>query len=857
MKKIILNYITCIVFSVITVSVFSQERMTNKFRSEKLTEYKAIKNPEISFDDYIKLKISEQQQADFLLKNPSKRFGATPLAMNSPCGNGDFESGLDPNEWSGAGGLGVNNNGSIDYTSMTSGLAGGAIGLDGSYQTIVSAGIDPNVGISTVAPGGSTNAIRIGNMHNGRGAELLSKSFIVSPANAFISFWYAVVLQNAGHDPFAQPSFRVRILDCNTGQEIHNLVNLGGGADSIYDNPSDPFQLSTPNNQVQYKDWECAQINLSAYIGSCVTIQFVTKDCSVGGHYGYAYIDNFCGMCSPLSNTGGIAYDDYATTGCGNGNICFKYNLPKSGNNIGTTIIHLNIYQNGSLLTTINSPTLSNDSNYCFPISISTIPGINKNLTGIDFTATADFTIGAYSLASQSVGIPVTGMDAIQNNDYDINCKQCCPGPNLITNGNFDTAGPTNTSSNGFQSSYLYETMVSDKSIVPGRYGLLNSAQALIISPTWNTNCAKYKKHLIINGYTDKTTKIAWQQLITVKRGSTYKFCADFKNLDQCGFNVMPIVTVKFLGLSPTLNLNNITISLGPGCNWQTLDQTFTVPGTAGTANIILRIELDEKGKGDGNDVAIDNINLVEMPKVEIAQLLFDVAFSHISNGTFNITATPVSALNGCTSKWTVEELNKSYVTMLPTAANYPFSWENLSPNTFINYVGSSTLASSGNPGVFELTKRYRITYEKTCPCTVKNKYAVIVDPYVNRGGQPVIRYYEDKDYMQQFNNSITENTVKTNILIEDKIEIPLNVNEIKVYPNPTKSAIYISASNLENNSIAKLFDVFGQLIKTMPIKAKQKITQIDLTPFPSGTYMIQIVLPDGKLVFNDKVVKH
>jgi hypothetical protein len=28
-----------------------------------------------------------------------------------------------------------------------------------------------------------------------------------------------------------------------------------------------------------------------------VTVEFVTEDCAQFGHYGYAYLDNFCGTC--------------------------------------------------------------------------------------------------------------------------------------------------------------------------------------------------------------------------------------------------------------------------------------------------------------------------------------------------------------------------------------------------------------------------------------------------------------------------------------------------------------------------------------------------------------------------------
>ncbi len=859
MKKSILKSITLILLSLLAISAYSQENISQEFRAEKLKKYHTQTNPEISFKQFLEMEINREKQMIFLKSNPTRRLSALTSTLNTPCGNGDFESGLDSTEWSGAGGSGINNNGYIDYSAMVTGLVGGNILLDGSHQTLVSAGLDPNVGISTVAPGGSTNAVRIGNSYVSGGAELLSKTFIVSASNSIISFWYAVVLENAGHIPNQQPSFRVRILNSNTGLEIPNLVNLGGGADSIYADPNSPFQLKTPDNRVQYKDWECAQINLSGYVGTTVTIQFVTKDCSQGGHFGYAYIDNFCGSCIG-SNTGSIRFNDTISSTCGAGDICFAYDLPKAGTLTGSVNIKLSLYQNGIKLQEIQSGTLSSGNQYCFKIdTYSNILGINTSLPGFDFGAEANFSItGANGVVTQlgtlyAGGAP-GGQDNNLNNDYSVNCKQCCPGKNLILNGSFEL---DNIAPNNFLPVTNYQPLVALSSVVPGKYGLLNSAQALAVSPTWDPGCSNYKRHLVVNGFTGRTSVIIWSKAVTLERGKTYKFCADFKNLDQCSFNVKPRITVLFNNL-PAFNIPYTTINAGAGCNWQTLMKEYTIPAGLPLTPTTISIYLDQTGQGDGNDVAVDNINLVEEPKVDISQLLFNLDFSNIANNKFNITATPVAPLNGCTEFWQVEELSTTYTVVSGTQVINPPIWLTTTPNVFTNYVGTSTLAATGNPGIFTLNKRYRIIYGRTCQCTVKNIYAIIVDPYVNKGGQPALHYYEDKEYMQQFNNGTSDYIVKANTITEDKNSHPSlpNENVIKVFPNPTNTAVTISTPNLESKSYAKLFDVFGQLIKTIPIQAKQSNTVLQMESYAAGAYMLQIISSTGKIIFTDKIIK-
>jgi len=216
----------------------------------------------------------------------------------TPCGNGDLERQLDPNEWQGAYGLrpvfGILCN-PVNFTNLSAGILGGPITSAAAHHTWVGPGTDPNAGIPTTAHG-SSGAVRIGNAVPGAGCELLSKTFIVTPAQRTISFRYAVVLQDFGHPPSCQPYFQVRVTDAS-GAIVPGAFDFGGGTDTLVADRTNPlFQTSGP--EVVYKDWSCARINLASKVGQQVTIEFVTVDCGWGGHWGYAYIDDFCGTCN-------------------------------------------------------------------------------------------------------------------------------------------------------------------------------------------------------------------------------------------------------------------------------------------------------------------------------------------------------------------------------------------------------------------------------------------------------------------------------------------------------------------------------------------------------------------------------
>ena len=402
------------------------------FETQAQLQFKKLAYPEITLAEYVELEKQEFMRQAALASNPALKYQLALRTM-SPCGNGDLEATLDQNEWQGAYGTftpptsGTLPGQTINFGTLTSGISSGAITLSTAHQTWVGAGVDPNVGIPTTAQG-SSGAVRIGNAVNGYGCELLAKSFVVTPSVSAITFWYAVVLQNPpGHPPYAQPFFWVRVLD-SVGNIVSGAFDFGNGSDILVADSTNPF-FQVKSAGLVYKDWSCAQIDLSTQIGKQVTIEFVTGDCGFGGHWGYAYIDSFCGDCKG-SPTGNIAYDCAGSTHCGSGKICFNYSLPTAkdpaGNPItGTVTITLSIYQNGTLLTQFTSPTLGSGTSFCFNINPTSILGMNSSLGGFDFTATAAFVIGSTPLGHIKVGTAPDGIKPGPNNDYQIVCETC------------------------------------------------------------------------------------------------------------------------------------------------------------------------------------------------------------------------------------------------------------------------------------------------------------------------------------------------------------------------------------------------------------------------------------------------
>ena len=249
------------------------------------------------------------------------KLASTNRTMSTSCNNLDFSSG-DLSNWVGQ----WNNQGSADNLTDpgTGQIYGyGALDVNGLNSSgfnsmayvheLCNGGTDPNVPINRVPPGHSYS-VRLGtdkpyenalvnapNSQNPYNHQTISNTFSVTAASQTITYWYAVVLDQAiasPHPPVEQPYFRIRMYD-GSGNEITcarydvNVTEAAsiGGFDSL--------NLLAPNNPAggftaYYKNWTPVFIPLDLYMGQNVTITFESSDCDRGGHFGYAYLAVDC-----------------------------------------------------------------------------------------------------------------------------------------------------------------------------------------------------------------------------------------------------------------------------------------------------------------------------------------------------------------------------------------------------------------------------------------------------------------------------------------------------------------------------------------------------------------------------------
>jgi hypothetical protein len=306
------------------------------------------------------------------------------------------------------------------------------------HHNIVTSGSDPIVPILNRTHSGN-NALRLGNAASFMGFEFIEKKFVVTTSNSIFSFWYASVMSNPSHGPGQDQYFGVNVFEENATilTDITNTtggisVNVGSGTNTCFS--SDLFSTAYARNKfcdpslampggIKYRDWSYVSFNLASKIGKTIVIRMWTRDCMHCGDFAYAYLDDFCSTADSSNPTGSISLGNKDS--CGIGKICIDYSLPQNATTTGSTILHLNIYQGGSLITTLNSPTLTIGTSYCFPINAALLATLTSG-THFDYSVKGDFFIGTTSLASQYLGYTGSGQDLITNNDYAIQCRSQC-----------------------------------------------------------------------------------------------------------------------------------------------------------------------------------------------------------------------------------------------------------------------------------------------------------------------------------------------------------------------------------------------------------------------------------------------
>lgn len=188
-----------------------------------------------------------------------------------------------------------------------------------------------------------------------------AKRFKTNNENEVI-FNYKTVLQSieeSGHLN-EQPFFKARIIR-NNGTVVNEFCVIGDPTNCIF--------TQAPNFEagsiiLYTQNWQTGSLDISSIPNNEeFTIEFTAARCGLGGHFGYAYIDDLCLKHSDENLQGSIELDPlYKICPTLPFSICGKFTLPNSGG-VSATIesITLNVYDQTNVSVYSTTATSSLD----------------------------------------------------------------------------------------------------------------------------------------------------------------------------------------------------------------------------------------------------------------------------------------------------------------------------------------------------------------------------------------------------------------------------------------------------------------------------------------------------------------
>ncbi len=154
------------------------------------------------------------------------------------------------------------------------------------------------------SPFGGTRVARLGDNTSNYSRNKMSTTFNVTSFNTLFQFAFAGYYENPGHNCCDQPGLYLRVLNACGGNTVASCssMTLAANCGSLAN-----VSFTQCGTSGVMSNWQVKAIDLTPYIGGCVTIEVWTADCNFGGHYGTTFFDAMCGGQLIGQGLGGIS----------------------------------------------------------------------------------------------------------------------------------------------------------------------------------------------------------------------------------------------------------------------------------------------------------------------------------------------------------------------------------------------------------------------------------------------------------------------------------------------------------------------------------------------------------------------
>ncbi|MBO4581931.1 MAG: T9SS type A sorting domain-containing protein [Bacteroidales bacterium] len=149
---------------------------------------------------------------------------------------------------------------------------------------------DENCNAIKKIPDGYSYSLKLGNDQSGAETEAVSYRMTVDSSNSLLILAFAYVMRGT-HVSADMPRFTMNIYDTNW-----NILNVPCCNNNFV--TAQGLSELACSDSIVARNWTTIGFSLESLIGQTIIIFFETRDCTQGGHYGYAYLA--C-ACQPMS----------------------------------------------------------------------------------------------------------------------------------------------------------------------------------------------------------------------------------------------------------------------------------------------------------------------------------------------------------------------------------------------------------------------------------------------------------------------------------------------------------------------------------------------------------------------------
>lgn len=486
----------------------------------------------------------------------------------------------------------------------------------------------------------------------------------------------------------------------------------------------------------------------------------------------------------------------------------------------------------------------------------SNILSLSGDITHIVVMASSNVTLGR-----KYVGLDNFCMIQSQDQPTPDGSYCCDESDNLVQNGNFEYG---NT---GFGSDYT-----QNGATLPGQYDVTTSAAAFGANITDHSFCedptlySTNDKFLLVNGKTTQpagTTSEIWRKSLNLDGEKEYRFCANFKNMPQCTFDILPEIEITTnTGYSATAIID---VDPNDPCDWQTISFCFK-----GDEDMDFKITLKEDSLGDGNDLAIDDIAVSELIDPELAISVLHQGNPQQITGSFETIATSDDIL-----PYDQEVCDEPYfwwvITLLDTTGgtwnidtSAPYGWGNNTGHNIFNGsgAGSATWDLTTNFPVYPFAQNTLYLIGMTTPSCCEDcvdeglTYQIV---YNNRMANISLDSNDAdlawiRSWLGTFSSTIGSRTQETgaNRILETPFNGTSNLATVKVYPNPARNMVTVSLLDQDISTIV-VFTTEGKQAMNQQVDGSRS-KQLDVSSLAAGMYLVQITAKNNQ-VFTSKLI--